>query len=125
MVVRLDSTIGAAELHHPGCRARHVAHPEGQVGQAELVDRPSLAWAERRGLPEGQELNGGGPAPDELGRDVHVGEIHEPGELGADGVRLGLLEAECVAVEAQRPLEVADADAEVRENGFWRRRPRP
>ena len=49
---------------------------------------------------------------------VHVGELHQPGELGADGVRLGLLEAERVAVEAQRPLEVADADAEVRENGF-------
>ena len=40
------------------------------------------------------------------------------GELGADGVRLGLLEAERLAVEAQRPLEVADTDAEVREDGF-------
>ena len=31
-------------------------------------------------------------------------------------MRLGLLEAERVAVEAQRPLEVAYADAEVRED---------
>ena len=96
---RLDD--GAAELHHPGRRAGHVAHPEGEVGQPELVDGPPLAGAEGRRLPEGQELNGGGAAADELRRDVHVGELHQPGEFGPDFVRLGLLEAEGVAVEAQ------------------------
>ena len=96
---RLDDR--PAELHHAGGRARHVAHPEGQVRQPELIHRPPFPRSERCGLPEGQELNGGRPAPDELRRHVHIGELHEPGELGADGVRLGLLEAERVAVEAQ------------------------
>ncbi len=109
---------GAAELDHPGCGAGHVAHPEGEVGQSELVDGPPFAGAERRRLLERQELNGGGAAADELRRDVHVGKFHQAGEFGSDGVRLRLLEAEGVAVEAQRALQVAHADAEVRKNGF-------
>ena len=54
---RLDD--GAAELDDPGRRAGHVAHPERQVGQPELVDRPPFAWAEGGGLAEGQELDRG------------------------------------------------------------------
>ena len=114
---RLDD--GATELHHPGRGASHVSHAEGKVGESELVDGPPFTRAERRRLCEGQELNGGGATADELRRHVHIGELHEPGEFGSDGVRLRLLEAKGVAVEAQRPLQVADADAEVRENGFW------
>ncbi len=72
---------------------------------------------ERARAREGQELDRGRAPPDELRGHGHVGEVHEPGEFGADRVRLGLLEAEGVAVEAQRPLQVAHADAEVREDG--------
>ncbi len=84
------------------------------MGEAELVDRAPLAAPEGGRLGEGQELNRRRPAPDELGRHHHVGQVHEPGKLGPDRVRLGFLEAERLAVEAQRPLEVAHADAEVR-----------
>ena len=42
---RLDH--GAPELDDPRRRRCDVAHPEGQVGQPELVDRPPLALAER------------------------------------------------------------------------------
>ncbi len=65
---------------------------------------------------ERQELDGGRPAAYELRRDRDVGQVHESGELQADLVGLRLLESEAVAVEAQRPLEVADADSEVREH---------
>ena len=101
MLVRLDSTIAPPSSTMRGRRARQVAHPEGKVCQPELIHGPPLTRSERCGLPEGQQLNGGRPPPDELRRHVHIGELHEPGELGTDGVRLGLLEAECVAVEAQ------------------------
>ena len=47
--------------------------------------------------------------------DGHVIEVHEAGKVRADGVGLGLLEAQGSAIEAQGPLEVADADTEVGE----------
>ena len=86
--------------------------------QPELVDRPAFTRTEGGRLPEGQELDGGRATPDELRCHRHVGEFHELGELGADGVRFGLLETQGLAVEAQRPLQVAHADAEVREGRF-------
>ena len=61
---RLDD--GTAELDDPGRCGRHVTHAEGQVSQAQLVDRPPLAWAEGGRILEGQELDASGALADEL-----------------------------------------------------------
>ena len=83
---RLDD--GTAELHHPGRRRPDVAtRKERWVRPSWLTARRSRG-AEGSRLLEGQELDGGRAPPDELRRHGHVGQVHETGELGADGVRL-------------------------------------
>ena len=59
MVVRLDSTMAPPSSTTRAAVPADVAHPEGQVGQTELVDRPALAGTEGSRLLEGQELNRG------------------------------------------------------------------
>ena len=112
------------QLDDTGRRRLDVGDPERKVRQSQLVDRPPGRVPERARLAEGEQLDRRRSPADELRRDGDVGQVHQPGEFGTDLVRLGLLEAERAAIERQRPLQVAHADAEVREDRF-RCRPRP
>ena len=101
------------------CAAGRVAvvDVERQVRQAQLAaagGRPAV----RRRRRVAQQLDGHATRADELRHDLHVAldldrEVEPDGLLAVELVALGGLEAQALAVEAERAVDVGDAEADV------------
>src|SRR5690349_11037042 len=121
----VDAGAGARLLDHGGAAGDEVLRGglevvdvERQVGEAHLVAHRRRRAA-HPGLGEVEQLDLHGVVLDELRRDLHrSGHLEAALETGRDVAveleALDLVEAEPVAEEAQRPLEIAHAEPHVR-----------
>src|SRR5664280_3638263 len=115
----IEGGAGAADHRSPhGLDGRHravnVVHPQREVGEAQLIHRAAHRVAGRARRLESEQFDGAPVAPEHPRLQAHLLHLHEGSEFRADLVRPDLLEPEPLAVEAQGPLEIRDADTQMR-----------